>query len=71
MHGTTTSPSDARGGTAQWALRIVGALALLVMAGVHLQRLLGVGYDQIPTIGTLFCARAIARRARPRHIDRS
>jgi hypothetical protein len=53
MNGTTTSRSDARS-TGQWALRVVGALALLVMAGVHLQRLLGAGYDQIPTIGTLF-----------------
>jgi hypothetical protein len=54
MYGTTTSSSEARGGIVQWALRVVGALALLVMAGVHLQRLLGAGYDQIPTIGTLF-----------------
>jgi hypothetical protein len=40
--------------TARWATRIVGALALLVMAGVHLQRLLGAGYEQIPTINVLF-----------------
>jgi hypothetical protein len=39
---------------ASWGLRAVGAVALLVMAGVHLQRLLGAGYDQIPTIDTLF-----------------
>lgn len=54
MHDTTTSRSHARGGLVHWALRVVGALALLVMAGVHLERLLDASYDHIPTIGTLF-----------------
>lgn len=36
------------------ALRLIGATGLLVMAGVHLQRLVGAGYEQLPTINTLF-----------------
>jgi hypothetical protein len=44
----------ARGTGPAMALRLIGAAGLLVMAGVHLQRLLGAGYDQIPTIDTLF-----------------
>src|SRR5207248_9469376 len=35
-------------------LRLIGATGLLVMAGVHLQRLVGAGYEQLPTINTLF-----------------
>jgi hypothetical protein len=49
------SPRQARGRpAAARLLRGAGALALLVMAGVHLQQLLGAGYSQIPTIGVLF-----------------
>src|SRR5437764_8622122 len=36
------------------ALRVVGALGLLAMAAVHLERFFGAHYSDIPTIGTLF-----------------
>lgn len=39
--------------------RRLGAVALLVVGGVHLQQYLGAGYNQIPTIGTLFLLNAI------------
>ncbi len=42
------------------ALRILGAVALLVSGAVHLQQYLGAGYRNIPTIGTLFLLNAIA-----------
>lgn len=35
-------------------LRVTGALALLAMGVIHLQRYLGADYSAIPTIGTLF-----------------
>ena len=36
------------------ALRFVGAVGLLAMAAVHLERFFGAHYSDIPTIGTLF-----------------
>ena len=40
--------------------RRLGALALLVVGGVHLQQYLGGGYNAIPTIGPLFLLNAIS-----------
>lgn len=42
------------------ALRLLGAVALLLSGAVHLQQYLGAGYRNIPTIGTLFLLNAIA-----------
>ena len=37
-----------------WTARLIGAAALLVMAAVHLQQLLGDGFTHVSTIGPLF-----------------
>jgi hypothetical protein len=42
------------------ATRRLGAVALLVVGGVHLQQYLGAGYHLIPTVGPLFLLNAIA-----------
>lgn len=56
---STLSASPSRPFAAN-ALRILGAAALLVSGAVHLQRYLGGGYSNIPTIGTLFLLNAIS-----------
>jgi hypothetical protein len=42
------------------AMRISGAVALLAVGAIHLQQYAGSGYDQIPTIGTLFLLNTIS-----------
>jgi hypothetical protein len=42
------------------SMRLFGALAILAVGAVHLQRYLGAGYQTIPTIGPLFLVNAIA-----------
>lgn len=57
MSTLSASPPRSRAAT---GLRILGAVALLVVGAVHLERYLGGGYSNIPTIGTLFLLNAIS-----------
>lgn len=57
MSTLSASPPRSRAAT---VLRILGAVALLVVGAVHLERYLGGGYSNIPTIGTLFLLNAIS-----------
>jgi hypothetical protein len=41
-------------------MRFSGALALLAVGAIHLQQYAGSGYDQVPTIGTLFLLNVIS-----------
>ncbi len=56
---STLSASPSRS-IAPTALRLLGALTLLVTGAVHLQQYLGAGYRNIPTIGPLFLLNAIS-----------
>jgi hypothetical protein len=44
------------------AMRLLGAMTLLVVGGVHLQQYLA-GYSDVPTIGTLFILNAVGAGA--------
>lgn len=57
MSTLTASPPRS---IAPTALRLLGALTLLVSGAVHLQQYLGAGYQNIPTIGTLFLLNAVS-----------
>src|SRR5947209_11583148 len=46
--------------TMQRLMRVLGALALLAVGGVHLQQYAGADFKTVPTIGTLFLLNAIA-----------
>lgn len=54
------SPTDAPPGTAATILRVLGALALLVVGGVHYQQYHYESYSLIPTVGPLFLANSVA-----------
>ncbi|HEY1523131.1 MAG TPA: hypothetical protein VGF70_08980 [Solirubrobacteraceae bacterium] len=41
-------------------MRFSGALALLAVGAIHLQQYAGSGYEQVPTIGTLFLLNMIS-----------
>jgi hypothetical protein len=41
------------------AARLLGALSILTVGGVHLQQYVGANYSVVPTIGTLFLLNAI------------
>jgi hypothetical protein len=59
----TVEPASVNGGRRGTALRIVGALALLVVGAVHLEQYIVVHFDVVPVIGPLFLLNFIGATA--------